>query len=158
KGDKSDPACYPAPYTSWPDVVGFELCFRSPTTYANCQNPDNDPAPAFPGEEHPRGVAFLADRSVIAQVTLHTDHPFWDSVLHDSPAHFDPSAARAVGQDAGGTPVVTLEMTQGVDYTAVTDALGRPLSWRYCMDPPTDVHPKLTGPMKLDAQSVPHAV
>ncbi len=53
-----------------------------------------------------------------------TDHPFWDSVLHDSPAHFDQYAARVVGQDAG-TPTVTLEMTKGVDYTDYTDALGK---------------------------------
>ena len=95
---------------------------------------------------------------MIAQVTIHTDHPFWDSVLHDSPAHFDQFAARVAGQGTdGSTPTVTLEMTQGVDYTAYTDAAGHPIQWRYCMDPPTDVHPQFTGPMSFDPQSVPHA-
>src|SRR5262249_42159960 len=142
-GDKTDGACYPDAYKSWPDVVGFRLCFKSPTSYINCQNPDNDPAGALPNEEHQRGVAVLAEKSVIAQVTMHTDHPFWDSVLHDSPAHFDPFAARAVGaaEDAG-IPVVTLEMLKGVDYIGVTDAKGNALTWRYCITPPTDVHPK----------------
>ncbi len=151
--------CNAGPYASWPKAVSFRLCFRSPATYANCQNPDNDPARALTGEEHERGVAFLSSQSVVGQVTIHTDHPFWDSVLHDAPAHFDQFAARVVGQsqDGGDTPTVTLEMTKGVDYTAYTDALGNRLDWRYCIDPPVDVHPRLTGAMAFDAQSVPHA-
>ena len=162
KGNKGDPTCYPDAYKGWPDVVNFRLCFKSPTTYANCQNPDNDPAQAFPNEEHERGIALLTNKSVVGQVTIHTDHPFWDSVLHDSPAHFDPFAARAVTAggvtgDGGAAPTVTLEMTKGVDYTAYTDALGNALNWRYCIDPPTDVHPAFTGFMKFDAQNVPHA-
>ena len=48
-------------------------------------------------------------------------------------------------------------MTEGVDYTAVTDALGNVLPWRYCIDPPTDVHPKFSGTMSFDPESVPHA-
>lgn len=157
KGDKTDPNCYPADRKSWPDVVDFNLCFKSPTTYENCQNPDNDPAAPFPNEEHERGIPFKDSSSVIGQVTVHTDHPFWDSVLHDSPAHFDQFAARVVGQDAG-TPIATLEMTKGVDYTAYTDSLGNPLTWRYCIEPPTDVHSKFVGAMSFDPQSVPHAV
>jgi hypothetical protein len=146
-------------YASWPKEVGFRLCFKSPTTYSNCQNPDNDPAKALGAEEHQRGVAFQADKSVIAQVTFHTDHPFWDSVIHDSPTHFDQLAARVAGQqtDGGVPPVVTLDATRGVDYTAYTDALGYKLQWRYCMEPPTDAHPKLTGAMAFDPQTVPHA-
>jgi len=155
KGDKTNAACYPADRQGWPDEVAFRLCFQSPTSYVNCQSPDNT-GTAFPNEEHQRGVAFLADKSVIAQVTVHTDHPFWDSVIHDSPLHFDQLAARVVGQD-GGVPVATLEMTKGVDYTAYTDALGRALSWRYCVEPSADAHPKLTGPMRFDPQTVPHA-
>lgn len=161
KGDKTDPTCYPDAYKTWPDTVNFRLCFKSPTTYINCQNPDNDPAKPLSNEEHPRGIAFIDSRSVIGQVTIHTDHPFWDSVLHDSPAHFDQFAARAIGQDAsqdaGATPTVTLEMTKGVDFTGYTDAKGAVLNWRYCTEPPTDVHPKFTGAMNFDAQNVPRA-
>jgi hypothetical protein len=148
-------------YANWPSTVNFRLCFKSPTTYVNCQNPDNDPAMAFPNEEHERGIAFKSDQSVVGQVTIHTDHPFWDSVLHDSPAHFDQFAARVVGtdggaSDAGTPPTVTVEMTKGVDYTSYTDALGNKLKWRYCMAPPTDVHPQFNGSMAFDPQSVPH--
>jgi hypothetical protein len=141
-------------YQSWPTTVSFRLCFKSPTTYINCQNPDNDPATALEGEEHERGIAFKNNQSVIAQVTVHTDHPFWDSTLHDSPAHFDQFAARVVGQDAGA-PTVTLDDTRGVDYTAYTDALGNALQWRYCIAPPTDVHPEFTGAMAFDPHGVP---
>ncbi len=155
KGDPQFPGCITDATSAWPTTVSFRLCFKSPTSYLNCQNPDNDPAQPFPGEEHQRGIAFLSDSSVVGQVTLHTDHPFWDSVLHDSPAHFDQFAARAIDQGQGA--MVTLDDTQGVDYTAYTDVAGNALNWRYCIDPPTDVHDKFTGPMRFDPQNVPHA-
>jgi hypothetical protein len=168
-------------YATWPKTVNFRLCFKSPTSYVNCQNPDNDPAKALAGEEHERGIAFETSKSIVGQVTIHTDHPFWDSVLHDSPAHFDQFAARVVplavdggattdaatdgaasdgpAADAGAspTPTVTLDMTMGVDYRSYTDSNGNALKWRYCMDPPTDVHAQFTGAMAFDPQSVPHA-
>jgi hypothetical protein len=153
--------CDPATYGNgnWPTAgqsVPFHLCFKSPTTYVNCQNPDNDPATAFAGEEHQRGVYFKKNSSVIAQVTLHTDHPFWDSVLHDSPAHFDQYAAGVAGMAQNGIfPKATVEFTKAVDYKGYSDALGHALNWRYCIAPPTDVHPQLVGPMVFDAQSVP---
>ncbi|HEX3695148.1 MAG TPA: hypothetical protein VH374_07135 [Polyangia bacterium] len=154
-------------YANWPKTVNFRLCFKSPTSYVNCQNPDNDPAKPLAGEEHERGIAFDATKSIIGQVTIHTDHPFWDSVLHDSPAHFDQFAARVVPPSTDGgvaadggatsTPTVTLDMTMGVDYRSYTDAQGNPLKWRYCMDPPTDSHAQFTGAMAFDPQSVAHA-
>jgi|CZKU01.1.fsa_nt_gi hypothetical protein len=146
-------------YANWPKTVNFRLCFNSPATYVNCQNPDNDPATPFPNEEHERGIAFKSGQSVVGQITIHTDHPFWDSVLHDSPAHFDQFAARVAGQGidaAAVTPTVTVALTRGVDYTSYTDALGNKLKWRYCIAPPTDVHPQFNGPMAFDPQSVPH--
>ena len=154
KGDPQVEGCVTEASQNWPTTVNFSLCFKSPTSYLNCQNPDNDPAEAISSaEEHQRGIAFLSNSSVLAQVTLHTDHPFWDSVLHDSPAHFDQYAARAVTTD--GVASVTLEDTRGVDYTAYSDRQGRPVDWRYCVDPPTDVHPKLVGAMRFDPHGVP---
>ena len=156
KGDPSVAGCVTDASRSWPKTVNFKFCFKSPTSYLNCQNPDNDPADAISGaEEHQRGIAFLSNSSVIGQVTLHTDHPFWDSVLHDSPAHFDQFASRAVKSASGA--LVTLEDTRGVDYTAFTDTRGNPVEWRYCIEPPTDVHPKLVGAMRFDPHSVPSA-
>lgn len=162
----STAACDPAIYGpgKWPqagDTVPFRLCFKSPTTLINCQNPDNDPAEALAGEEHQRGIFFKTGSSIIGQMTVHTDHPFWDSVLHDSPAHFDQFAARVAGMGPPGQnvtfPTVTLEMTKGVDYAAYTDALGSALNWRYCITPPTDVHTQAVGSMAFDSQSIPRA-
>jgi len=51
---------------------------------------------------------------------------------------------------------VTTGLAQAIDYTAYKDAQGHALNWRYCIAPPTDVHPQLTGPMAFDPQSVPH--
>jgi hypothetical protein len=152
---RGDDACN-QDHQDWPGSVRFRLCFKSPTSYVNCQNPDNDPATPFDGEEHQRGIAFPTNSGVVAQLTLHTDHPFWDSTVHDSPAHFDQFAARAIGRDAGEA-TVALEDTVGVDYTAYTDALNRPIKWRYCIDPPTDAHPKVTGDMAFAPGAVPHA-
>jgi hypothetical protein len=153
-------ACDPATYAGWPTTgqsVPFHLCFKSPTTYVNCQNPDNMGATPLPGEENQRGIYFKKDMSVVAQVTVHTDHPFWDSVLHDSPAHFDQFAAGVTGMGQNGVfPTATVEATRPVDYTAFKDVMGHALNWRYCIAPPTDVHPQLVGPMAFDAQSVPH--
>lgn len=155
KGMKTDAACYPPDRKAFPDEVDFRFCFKSPTTYANCQNPDNMGTP-FANEEHPRGLALLANASTIAQVTVHTDHPFWDSVVHDSPLHFDQFAARAASK-GGGTATVALEDTIGADYTEYTDKQGNPLQWRYCIEPGTDAHAKLTGAMRFDPKTVPHA-
>jgi len=138
-------------FAKLPTTVNFRLCFKSPTTYVNCQNPDNDPANPFPQEEHQRGIAFKANTSVVAQVTVHTDHPFWENTLHDQPAHFDQFAARAVGAD-GGTPTVTLDMMNGVDFTAFKDALGNNLPWRSCL--PTYTPPGM-GTMSFNPESVP---
>jgi hypothetical protein len=143
---------WPAPGTP----VTFRLCFKSPTTYANCQNADLTATP-LPGEDFERGIPLSSSQSTLAQITIHTDHPFWDSVLHDSPAHFDQFAARLVGQADAGAPVVSLEMTKGVNFSAYTDALGNVLQWRYCLAPPTDVHNQLTGVMAFDPQNLPRA-
>jgi len=149
---------YATEYAGWPQTgqsVNFHLCYKSPTSYVNCQNPDNGGAP-LSGEESERGIFFKADTYVIAQVTVHTDHPFWDSVLHDSPAHFDQYAATVAGQGQSGVyPTVTLELTKGIPYApAYKDPAGNSLYWRYCIAPPTDVHTQFKGPMAFDAQSV----
>ncbi|HXJ23625.1 MAG TPA: hypothetical protein VMT03_25640 [Polyangia bacterium] len=146
-----------AGHDGWPGTVSFHLCFKSPASFANCQNPENDPAAPLAGEDSQRGIAFLDSDSVTGQITMLPDQPFWDSVLPGSPAHFDQFAARVVGQAGQQTPTVTLEMTEGVDFAAYTDAQGNPISWRDCMPPPTDAHDAFSGPMAFDAEYVPRA-
>ncbi len=140
-----------------PPVVHFHLCFQSPTTYVNCDNQDIVGI-SFGDEPHPRGVAFPGNAYVTGEITFHTDHPFWESVIHDTPPHFDQFAARAVGQasDGGPVPTVTLEDMSGVDYLAFTDALGNPVFWRSCVrDSQGMSYGDASGRMMFDPQSVP---
>ena len=112
-------------------TVNFRLGFRSPTSYINCQNPDNQTAAAFEGEEYQRGLYVRGNQTSIAQVTIHSDHPFWDATMHDASAHFDSFAARYTGST--GTPTAVVEDYTAVDYTDFTDAQGAQLPWRNCV-------------------------
>ncbi len=113
-----------------PTVVNFRFGFVSPTSYINCQNPANDPATPFAGEEHQRGISIKQNQTTTAQATFHTDHLFWESFVHDSPLHFDQVAARFVGV---GNPMATLNDLVGLDFTAFTDKNGAALPWRSCL-------------------------
>jgi hypothetical protein len=139
-------------FSTLPTTVNFRLGFKSPTTYVNCQNPDNDPAKALGDEEHERGVQVTGNQTVVAQVTVHTDHPFWESFTHDTPAHFDQLAALAV-KDGQGNYSVTLDETTGVDYTAFTFG-DKPLPWRACA--PGYMPPSNNAQMGFDSLNIPH--
>ncbi len=134
-------------------TVPFRLCFKSPTSYVNCDNQDNQGSGAN-GEPHPRGIAFPPNTMVTGEITLHTDHPFWESTQHDTPSHFDQLAARL----GAGAPAVTMNDLVGLDYTGFVDRTGAAVPWRIC-DPsyqnPTG-RPR-TGQMHFDPQSVPRS-
>jgi hypothetical protein len=139
KGDACKPSDPSFDFSTLPTQVNFRLGFKSPTTYVNCQNPDNDPANPLGDEEHERGIQVKANTTVVAQVTVHTDHPFWESFVHDTPAHFDQLAALA-SQNDDGSYLVTLDDTVGVNYTAF-EFDGTALPWRSCLSsytPPND--------------------
>jgi hypothetical protein len=112
-----------AEFAKVPKTVAFEFCFKSPTSYLNCDNQEIQGSP-LNSEPHPRGVAFKANTYMVGEVTFHTDHPFWESTFHDTPAHFDQFAAQALVKD-GGAATVRLESAKGVDYTGFKDAAGR---------------------------------
>jgi hypothetical protein len=139
-------------FTKLPQVVNFRLGFKTPTTYINCQNPDNDPAQPLGSEAHERGVQVQANKTVIAQVTVHTDHPFWESFVHDSPAHFDQLAALAT-RDANGNFNLTMQQTVGVDYTAFKFG-SLALPWRACA--PGYTTPNQNPQMGFDSLTIPH--
>ena len=113
-------------------VVNFRLGFKSPTSYINCQNPDYQSAAHFTGEEFQRGIYAYSNKTSIAQVTIHTDHPFWDNTVHDAPMHFDQIAARYVGTT--GVPTAVVEDFVTVDWTHFTDAQGSVVPWRNCVE------------------------
>ena len=118
----SDPS-YDA--STLPTELPFELGFRTPTAYVNCQNQQNQ-GTAFEGEEYQRGIAILPNQPALAQITLHLEHPFFSDTVHDSSIYFDQLAARF-----SGDPLTTNDLV-GVDPTAFTDVRGAALPWRVC--------------------------
>ncbi len=131
-------------FTKLPTTVPFELGFASPTTYVNCQNPDNDPATPFSGEDHERGVQVRDNRGVDAQLTVHLDHPFWEALVEGAAFRFDHYAARLVGKPPH---VLTLDDLVGVNPLDVRDGAGAPLPWRWCVSGYT---PPSNGQMILE--------
>ena len=158
-----------AEFARVPQKVAFDFCFKGAdlgglalgdpeTSFINCDNQDNDPVPGFNGEPHQRGIAFKASSYTVGEVTFHSDHPFWESTKHDTPARFDPFAAQLVGAATdGGIPTVHLGDVTGVDYTGFEDKLGNVLPWRTCdpnYQPPNGV--SRVGQMNFDPVAVPH--
>ncbi len=164
KADPTQCTTQDTEFGTFPPVVNFYLCFKSPTQYMNCDNQDIQGTP-FGDVPHPRGIVFPNNTYVTGEVTYHTDHPFWESVIHDTPAHFDQFAARVAlpegsAPDAGdgGVPTVTMDDVVGVDYLAYTDEFGNPVQWRSCVKDSTGAqYGKGTGRMSFDPQSVPKA-
>jgi hypothetical protein len=112
-----------------PAKVPFRLAFRTPTSFSNCQNQDNQ-GDAFPDEEYQRGIAVPRNADALAQITLHLEHVLFSATVHDPSLRFDQLAARLVGKPESS--VVTLDDLVGVDPTAFTDAAGNVLPARSC--------------------------
>jgi hypothetical protein len=116
-------------FARFPKTVLFRLGFRTPTSFLNCQNQDNQGAP-FDDEEYQRGVAVPVNGDALAQITLHLEHAWFSATVHDPSLRFDQLAARLVGKPEGS--VVTLDDLVGVDPTAFTDASGVAVPFRSC--------------------------
>jgi hypothetical protein len=112
-----------------PPTMTFRLGFSTPTNYVNCQN-FTAQGVGIGGEASPRGIQVSTSQSAIAQVTVHMDHPFWESLAEDSPVHWDQIAAQYVGMP--GIPEAHTEDMIGVPFYAFTDRNGTPLPWRNC--------------------------
>lgn len=133
-------------FDALPKTVRFRFGFKTPTTYANCQNTDLR-GKAIDGEEAPRGVQLDAHGGTVAQITLHVDHPFWSTVDHDAAELFFDQMAVAASAD--GTLV--LDDLSALDLTAFKDASGRALPWRSCLPD----KPVKSGGRRFDSGSVP---
>ncbi|HEY1555104.1 MAG TPA: hypothetical protein VGF94_09765 [Kofleriaceae bacterium] len=134
-----------------PTTIHFKLGLTAPTVYRNAQNPALMGTP-FPNEEHPRGIQTSANQSTIAQVTLHLDHAFWESFVHDSPAHFDSFASKYAGMTTVAN--MTLEDFKGFAFQPFVDAQGQQVPWRSCL-PAADYTPPSAGAMSFDTLTVP---
>jgi hypothetical protein len=138
-------------FTRMPNAgLSFALGFSTPTNYVNCQNQSLQGTPN-PGEAYPRGVQISPSQSAIAQVTLHMDHPFWESFAEDSPVHWDQIAAQYVGVTS---PEAHVEDMKGVAFYAFTDDTGTPLPWRNCASA-SYYTPPGNGQMSFSTLSVP---
>jgi hypothetical protein len=137
-------------FTKLPPSMAFRLGFSTPTNYVNCEN-ERGTGMALPGDEFPRGIQVSPSQSVPAQVTIHMDHPFWESFAENSPLHWDPIAAQFVG--APGIPEVHTEDMKGVNFLALTDKDGTPLPWRNCAG--SFYTPPRGGQMHFDPLTVP---
>jgi hypothetical protein len=110
----------PAPgsvFEKIPNVVHFTLGMRNPARYLNCQNTDLQ---AVGEDQFPRGVQAIGSRSVTAQITIHTDHGFWDRLnTEGTPLHFDAIAAQASTYGTVNAPPgeVTLDDLDRADFT-----------------------------------------
>jgi hypothetical protein len=137
-------------FTALPKTVKFRLGLTAPTVYRNAQNPALT-GTAFANEEAPRGIQTVANRATIAQLTFHIDHVFWESFVHDSPAHFDPYAIKYAG--ATDVPTATMEDFRGFAFKPFVDATGTPVPWRSCV-PAATYTPPGDGAMSFDTLTI----
>jgi hypothetical protein len=136
-------------FTKLPSPLPFQMGFDTPTSYVNCQNGTDLDGPGVNGEDHPRGVQVSTTDTITAQVTIHMDHPFWESFAENSPLHWDHIAAQYLGV---ANPVVHTEDLRGLNFTAFTDKAGAPIPWRTC--DPTFYMPTSTGQLYFDPLKV----
>jgi hypothetical protein len=132
-------------FTQLPKSVRFRLGFKTPTTYQNCQNTDLR-GRAFDGEEAQRGVQVKENGSTVAQITLHIDHAFWNTVDHDAAELFFDQMAAAADKDGN----LVMDDLEALDFTSFKDRSGKALPWRSCL---ADKEPKV-GTRAFDPGSV----
>ena len=112
-------------FQRYPTTVHFVWGWAATTRYINCHNPEigNMDAPAN------RGVRPSATGAVRAQLTLHTDHSFWDEgQVHGTPLRFDAFAARASNFGMTMMPhELRLSDFVGVPPAALVDRMSMPV-------------------------------
>lgn len=116
-------------FAKMPRAVHFSIGLANPSRYVNCRNTDLMQL----GGDYPRGVQPSATRSTVVQITLHTDHLFWDTLnVEGTPLHFDPIAAVAssAGTPDAGPGVTTNADLAPLDVTGFKAATGENLAWR----------------------------
>jgi hypothetical protein len=81
-----------AKFALFPTTIPFAFGFNDGAQNLNCANPDFGDGNTATN----RGVQTTSSGPVVAQITLHVDHLFWDTVKQEgAPLRFDPIAAWA---------------------------------------------------------------
>ena len=85
-------AAIQAKFAAMPKTVHFTFGWNDAASYVNCVNADFGDGEDLAN----RGVQTNTNGAVVAQITLHVDHLFWDKLLQEgTPLRFDPIAAWA---------------------------------------------------------------
>jgi hypothetical protein len=132
-------------FAQLPQSMTFQFAFSTPTNYVNCVN--------YTVSEQlgmdVRGVQTSTSQTQIEQVTVHMDHPFWESFEEDTPVHWDQIAAQYIGMT---NPTAHLEDLIGVPFNPFTDQNGTVMPWHWCE---TAYTPPGNGAMSFSTLSVP---
>jgi len=146
-GDAGDSTC-PAAYDfgQLPQQMLFQLGFSTPTNYVNCVNYTLSQQIGMTV----RGVQTSPSQSEAEQITVHMDHPFWESFEEDTPVHWDQIAAQYIGQT---NPIAHTEDFKGVPFEPFTDKNGTVMPWHDCE--PSMYTPPGNGAMSFSTLSVP---
>ncbi len=132
-------------FTKLPLTMTFQLGFSTPTNYVNCIN--------YTVSEQENqtvlGVQTSTSQSTVNQVTVHMDHPFWESFEEDTPVHWDQIAAQYIGVT---NPVAHIDDFKGVPFSPFKDRNGNVMPWRDCE--PTYYSPPGNGAMSFSTLSV----
>lgn len=134
-------------FARFPQSVKFRFGFAAPVNFKNCVNPDLSPSDS-------RGVQTSTNAQTVAQLTLHLDHPFWESLEEDAPLRWDAlSARKSVAMGAGPASAELTTADLAIDLFAPRDAQSAPIPWRTCGPVlPTE---RTSGTISYDPVNVP---
>jgi hypothetical protein len=132
-------------FSQLPQTMAFKFAFPTPTNYVNCVNYT---VSQMAGHDV-RGVQPSTSGSVVNQVTVHMDHPFWESFEEDTPVHWDQIAAQYVGEKS---PTAELDDMKGVQFSPFKDKNGVVMPWHWCE---TAYSPPSNGAMSFSTLNVP---
>ncbi len=139
-------------WAALPTPVRFRFGLPGAVSYRNCQNPDNLGEP-IASEEAQRGVQMLPNAPTFAQITIHTDHLFWNSTSHENVPMFNQFAAHAKQQN--GEWVVELDDVASVPLSPVTSSSGAAIPWRSCVSDALYTLPTTPSEMTFDTGGQP---
>jgi hypothetical protein len=121
-----DNAAAMAGFASMPSTVDFAFGWDDHGGLLNCVNTDN--GNGVEDNLANRGVRTTNNGTYVAQITIHVDHLFWDTILHEGePLRFDPIAARAPQGTTEASPFFINDMMSQALATAFADDAGTPL-------------------------------
>jgi hypothetical protein len=113
-----------AEFAALPQTVYFAFGWDDHTHNYNCVNPDN--GNGVEDNLANRGVQTNSSGMYIAQITVHQDHVFWDTLEHEGePLRFDPIAAWAPQNTSVTDPFWINDLTSQELATTFSD--GTPL-------------------------------